>query len=67
VRWIALELLVNLRGVGERGDLKPLLGEIARQQVTQPDIVVDDEDLGRGGFRCHVRGRMSIEAATLPH
>jgi len=30
---IALQLLVELARVGEHGDLKPLFGQIARQQI----------------------------------
>jgi hypothetical protein len=46
VRRIALQLLVDLRRIRQRGDLEALLAEITREQVAQAHVVVDDEDLG---------------------
>ena len=46
MRRIALQLAVELRRVRQRRDLEALLGEIARQQIAQPHVVVDDEDPG---------------------
>src|SRR5690242_19882569 len=31
MRWIALQLLVEIASVGQHGNLKPLFGEVARQ------------------------------------
>ena len=53
MRRIALQLLVEVAGVGKHGDLKPLFGEVARQEVAQPHIIVDDEDLRRKNFVGH--------------
>jgi len=53
MRRIALQLLVEVAGVGKRRDLEALLAEIARQQVAQPHIVVDDEDLRWRGRSSH--------------
>jgi hypothetical protein len=53
--WIALQLLVELIRIGECGHLKSLLGQVARQQVTQANVVVDDKDFGGYGFRDHIR------------
>ena len=50
---IALELPVEIARVGERRDLKPLLGQIARQEVAQARVVVDDEYLRRGMLGDH--------------
>ncbi len=56
VRRVALKLLVEVARIGERSHLETLLGEVARQQVTQSHVVVDDEHLGRGDFRGHASG-----------
>ena len=45
MRRIALQLLVELARIGQRGDLETLLGEVSREQVAQARVVVDDEDL----------------------
>ena len=56
VRRIALQLAVELRRVGKRRDLEALLGQVARQQVAQAHVVVDDEDLrGRSLCSCAIR------------
>ena len=55
VRRIALQLLVEVARVGQRRDLEALLGQIARQEVAQAHVVVDDEDLRRGRFGGHGR------------
>ena len=46
MRRIALQFLVEIARVGKRRDVEALLGQIARQQVAQPHVVVDDEDPG---------------------
>ena len=48
VRRIALQLPVEIARVGKRRDLEALLGQVARQEVAQAHVVVDDEDLRRG-------------------
>ena len=44
MRRIALQLAIELRRVGQRADLESLLGQITRQQIAQPHVVVDDEN-----------------------
>ena len=51
MRRVALQFLVDVACVGQRGDVEALLGQITRQQVAQPYVIVDDEDLG-GGVAC---------------
>ena len=48
MRRVALELPVEIARVGKRGDLEALLGQVARQEVAQAHVVVDDEDLRCG-------------------
>ena len=55
VRRVALQLAVELRRIGEGRDLEALLGQVARQQVAQAHVVVDDEDLWGG---CFVHARL---------
>ena len=50
MRRIALQLLVEIARVGKHRNLKSLLGQVARQEVAQPHVIVDDEDLGRGSL-----------------
>ena len=45
VRRIALQLLVEVARVGQRRDLEALFAQVAREQVAQAHVVVDDEDL----------------------
>ncbi len=53
VRGVALQLPVEIARVRKYGDLEALLGQVARQEVPQAHVVVDDEDLGRGDLRGH--------------
>ena len=55
VRRVALQPLVEVARVGDRAHVEPLAGQVARQQVAQPHVVVDDEDAHRGRrrFRVH--------------
>ena len=45
VRRIALELAVEIAGVGQRRDLETLFAQVSRQQIAQAHVVVDDEHL----------------------
>ena len=47
MRRIALQLAIELGRIGQRLDLKALLGEIAREQIAQARVVVHDQN-----FRC---------------
>ena len=46
VRRVALQALVEVARVGQRGDLEALLAEIAGEEIAQAHVVVDDEDRG---------------------
>ena len=54
VRRIALQPLVELARVGERPHVEALLAQVAREEVAQAHVVVDDEDACRGGPGVHV-------------
>ena len=41
MRRVALQLFVEISGVGKRLDLKPLFGQVANQQIAQSRIVID--------------------------
>jgi hypothetical protein len=63
VRRVALQAPVELARVRQRRDLEALLGEIARQQVAQAHVVVDNQDL-----RCQLRvhdGHLTRERARV--
>ena len=53
-RRIALQLAVEVARIGQRGHLEPLLAQVTREKIAQPDIVVDDEDLDGAVACCHV-------------
>ena len=53
MRRIALQLLVDVARVHQRGDLEPLFAEIAGEKVAQTRIVIDDENLGGRRFGHH--------------
>ena len=55
MRRVALELAVEVARVRQRRHLEALLAEVARQQVAQAHVVVDDQDAGRGGLAGHGR------------
>ena len=54
VRRVALQPLVELARVGERPHVEALLAQVAREEVAQAHVVVDDEDACRGGPGVHV-------------
>ena len=45
----AVELAARVGGVARHGDAEALLGQVFPQQLAQPLVVVDDEDVGRLG------------------
>ena len=65
MRRITLHFLVELIRIGERGHLKPLLGQVARQQVAQANVIVDDKNFGGNRFRDHDRGMRGRGARRL--
>ena len=61
VRRIALQLAFDVARVRQRDHLEPLFAEVARQEVPQAGVVVDDQDAGRGGLAGH--GRLNAARA----
>ena len=53
VRRVALQFLRKLSRIGEGRHLEALFREITLQQITQPDIVVHDQDFRRSWFSRH--------------
>jgi hypothetical protein len=61
MRGVPLELAVEVARVRQRDHLEPLFAEVARQEVPQAGVVVDDQDAGRGGLAGH--GRLNAARA----
>ena len=71
MRRIALQLLVEVARVGKRRDVEALLGQIARQEVAQAHVVVDDENprrcvaMGHGELNDSPRTRCRVRCNQL--
>jgi hypothetical protein len=64
MRRITLQALVELARVGQRLDLKSLLAQVAREEIAQASVIVDDKYLGTALLHGAIVGFPT--AATAP-